>query len=96
MECVDPWAVAGWALTGAMLGASRPAGPLFGRMTYRNMDRSLFNTGHFRIGWSWNADGWASPRNYSGIHGASLERQAIGIAYIFLAQKEGGGDGPQH
>ncbi len=69
LGCVDAWEVAGWALTGATLGKAGPAGPLFGRLRYRQGIPSLFNSGNFRVGWSWNQNGWLGARNYFGVHG---------------------------
>ncbi|GBF57879.1 hypothetical protein PbB2_01549 [Candidatus Phycosocius bacilliformis] len=46
-----------------------PAGALFGRSRLRNGVPSLFNSGNFRLGWSWNPQGWLGARNYFGVHG---------------------------
>ena len=71
-SCVD-WglAIGRGGVAGAFAGLSGAAGPIFGRLRYRDGQASLLNSGTNRLGWSWNQNGWAGARNYFGPYGGT-------------------------
>jgi RHS repeat-associated protein len=71
-SCIDWGSVGMSAGMGALFASTGPSGLLFGRAgakaTQLGYKGGIFNTGNFRVGWSWN-----QGRNWFSIHGGKYK-----------------------